>query len=60
MNINLTMLKEGKGRVDDRLYDNDRNYLGQITKINNTSGEITWRTGIFYHKGNYKTTNDEA
>ena len=54
MNINIDMLKAGKGQVDDRLYDNDRNYCGQITKIDNTTGDLTWRTGIFYHEGNYK------
>jgi ASC-1-like (ASCH) protein len=54
MNINFEMLKKGRGQVDDRLYDNDRNYCGQITKINNTTGELTWRRGIFYDSGNFK------
>jgi|13_taG_2_1085334.scaffolds.fasta_scaffold20435_5 ASC-1-like (ASCH) protein len=41
MNVNIEMIKSGKAKVDDRLFDSERNYRGKIISINLKEG-VVW------------------
>ncbi len=50
MNVNTEMLKSGRAKKNDLLYDSKRNYIGVILKINLKINLVLIRYGIHeYH-----------